>query len=59
MYFLKVSLISASSYIHHRLGFTILDRVTIIVPDNWTDENCGVEVTESHVIQVCIHSYHP
>ena len=57
--FLKVSLLSASSYIHQHLGLTILDRVTIVVPTGWTDQDCGVEVTKSHVIQVCIHNNHP
>ena len=55
MYILKASLISASSYIHQHLGLTILKRVTIVVPAGCTDQDCGVEVTKSHVIQVCIH----
>ena len=53
MYFLKVSLTPASSYIHQHLGLTILDRVTIVVPEGWRDKDCGMKVTESHTIQVC------
>ena len=50
---IKASLTGTSASIYKSLsGQVLIGKVTIQVPEEWTDRDCGLELTESHCVGV-------